>query len=68
MKKLVRIRYIVGEDCFALEISTDGGETWGLVMSAKCCAIDGKGETNYVHYQIIAKLNHAVDMGYKFVV
>ena len=80
-ENLVRIRYLVEMDAFALETSTNGGETWGTATISRCVRRDGWDETdfdpeiwgdgsdgkNFVSYKIIVKLNTFVSYGYRHV-
>lgn len=64
MKQICRIRYNEEEDSFELEISNDGGKTWGLDVGCKCMPVNGC--TEYIHFSIINALKSAVLAGYKF--
>ena len=68
-EKQVRIRYDEENDSFNLEISTNGGKTWGLSQSAKCrcCGEEPNGDPSFVHFSIITKMKEAVNIGYRFV-
>lgn len=72
MKKeqnFVRIIYNEKQDSFDLEISTDGGKSWGLSMSAHCIHSKRNNEADekeFIHYSIISELNKAIWIGYKY--
>lgn len=68
-EKYVRIVYKKEKDAFDLEISTDGGKTWGMSVSAKCTQSKRNAEADepeFIHYSIISELNRAVWIGYKY--
>lgn len=69
-RMLARIGYNDERDAFELLTSTDGGDTWGLVVSCACVKRAGEkegGEPEYIHYSLLNELRHAVDLGYKVV-
>lgn len=65
-----RIGYNKKEDAFELLISTDGGDTWGMVAQSKCRLSDTNkpdDEPVFIHCDLIACLKDVIRCGYRVV-
>lgn len=75
MKELMaRVKYYEdtgdGKDGFAIEISTDKGETWGLDTCYFCHRREGAKESeeaDYIHFSALKKLLQCINLGYEII-
>ena len=69
-KMKCRIGYNKEQDAYELLLSSDGGESWNMSMSAKCRRCDKNDpddEPEFIHIGLIEELKKAISLGYEVV-
>lgn len=62
-QKAAYVKYNENEDSFELWIECEDG-TIGFSRSAKCQALNGEGDTDFIHYSFMKEILNAISCEY----
>lgn len=66
--KCAELVYDENDDSFTINLSSDGGNTWGMCVKSKCVRRFGAGDddgADYIHYRVLTELRECIKLGYK---
>jgi len=66
-KAMAKVHYNQQEDSFELYIRSNDKEEWGFCCSAKCRALEGETETNFIHFTFLKKVLECIKLGYEVI-
>lgn len=64
-KAQAMVHYNQNEDAYELYIRSNEHEEWGFSCSAKCRAIEGETETNFIHFSFLKELLDCIAWDYQ---
>lgn len=64
-KKMAMVKYNPEVDAFELYLRNSDKEEWGFSCSAKCHAIEGETEANFIHFSFLKEVMRCIDLGYE---
>lgn len=64
-KPQAMVEYNKEADSFILYIRSDENEKWGLSKIAKCYAVEGETETNFIHFTFLKEVLQCLKLGFE---
>ncbi len=64
-KNYAKVVYNASGDCFELWIKTADMDEYGFSCSTKCRALNGKTETNFIHFSFLKEVLKCIKLGYE---
>lgn len=64
-KKQAMVKYNPVGDVYELYLRNGEKEEWGFSCSARCWAIEGETETNFIHYSFLIEVLKCIHLGYE---
>lgn len=63
-QRQAKVHYNSERDSFELYIRSSEKEEWGFSCSAKCRALEGETDTNFIHFSFLKKVMECIKLDY----